>query len=182
MVAAVGPIPKKNEGGKINYKLGHPLWDWGRYPNDEKVMPDYKSASWAVEQLKKKHDKPFFLACGLFKPHLAFVAPRKYYKQFPLDEIQLPPHREDDLDDIPAAGMQMKNKGDHKSMLKNKTWKLAIQSYLATCSYADMNVGRLLDALESGPNKDNTIACSGRQFHTLQRWTRSSCFVGSYQS
>ena len=51
----------------------------------------------------------------------------------------------------------MKNNRDHNKMLANNTWKLAIQSYLATCAYTDMNVGRLLDALESGPNKNNTI-------------------------
>ena len=123
---------------------------------DEDII-DWHSVSYIAERLKQKHDKPFFLACGLYKPHLAFVAPRKYYEPFPLEGIQLPPHREDDLDDIPKAGKRMKNQGDHKKMLKNDTWKLAIQSYLATCAYADMNVGRLLDALESGPNKDNTI-------------------------
>ena len=144
---ACGPEVKKFDGYFKPHK--HDL-------KDEDVF-DWHSASYIVERLKQKHDKPFFLACGLYKPHLAFVAPKKYYKQFPLEDIQLPPHREDDLDDIPEAGKQMKNKGDHKSMLKNDTWKLAIQSYLATCAYTDMNVGRLLDALESGPNKDNTI-------------------------
>lgn len=118
---------------------------------------DWHSASYIAERLKQKHDKPFFLACGLYKPHLAFVVPNQYHELFPLDCIQLPPHRDDDLEDIPAAGKQMKNNRDHNKMLANNTWKLAIQSYLATCAYTDMNVGRLLDALESGPNKNNTI-------------------------
>lgn len=123
---------------------------------DEDIV-DWHSVDYCIERMNSKRDKPFFLACGLYKPHLAFVAPRKYYEQFPLDEIELPPHRADDLDDIPPAGLKMKNKSDHKKMLTNKSWKIAIQSYLATCAYTDMNVGRLLDALEASPHKDNTI-------------------------
>ncbi|MFV1995160.1 MAG: sulfatase-like hydrolase/transferase, partial [Verrucomicrobiales bacterium] len=74
------------------------------------------------------------------------------------EDIQLPPHLEDDLDDIPHAGVKMARPGsDHAKFLKSGRWKAAIQSYLATCAYTDMNVGRLLDALEASPNRDNTI-------------------------
>jgi arylsulfatase A-like enzyme len=123
---------------------------------DEDII-DWHSVNYCIERLQAKRDKPFFIACGLYKPHLSFVAPRKYYRQFPLDQIQLPPHREDDLDDIPPAGLKMKNARDHKKMRDGNSWKIAIQSYLATCAYTDMNVGRLLDALEASPHKDNTI-------------------------
>ena len=62
------------------------------------------------------------------------------------------------LDDIPPAGIKMaKPGGDHAKFLKSGRWKAAIQSYLATVAYTDMNVGRLLDALEKSPHKDNTI-------------------------
>ncbi|MEM0898315.1 MAG: sulfatase [Verrucomicrobiota bacterium] len=124
---------------------------------DEDIV-DWHSANYIIERLGKKHDQPFFLACGLYKPHLAFVAPRKYYDAFPLESIGLPPHLENDLDDIPTAGVRMAGPDkDHAKFLRSGRWKAAIQSYLATCAYTDMNVGRLLDALENGPNKDNTI-------------------------
>ncbi|MEM6279262.1 MAG: sulfatase, partial [Verrucomicrobiota bacterium] len=124
---------------------------------DEDIV-DWHATDYCVDRLEKEHDKPFFLACGLYKPHLAFVAPRKYYEEFPLESIELPPHLEDDLDDIPPAGVKMAApERDHAKFLKSGRWKAAIQSYLATCAYADMNVGRLLDALERGPNRDNTI-------------------------
>ncbi len=127
---------------------------------DEDIV-DWHSANYCIDRIKGdkiKDDKPFFLACGLYKPHLAFVAPRKYYEDFPLESIELPPHREDDLDDIPKAGVKMANPGgDHAKFLKSGRWKAAIQSYLATCAYTDMNVGRVLDALESSPHKENTI-------------------------
>lgn len=129
------------------------------YPDlkDEDII-DWHSADYCIDRLQQEGDKPFFLACGLYKPHLAFVAPRKYYEDFPLESIELPPHLEGDLDDIPPAGVKMAGPGgDHAKFLKSGRWKAAIQSYLATVAYTDMNVGRVLDALEKSPNKDNTI-------------------------
>jgi len=121
-------------------------------------LPDWHTVNWCIKQLEAKHDKPFFIACGLIKPHLPFAVPRKYYDMFPRDSIQLPPYREDDLEDIPPAGVKMALKeGDHEKILAAGRWKDAIQSYLASCAYTDMNIGRLLDALDKSPAHDNTI-------------------------
>ena len=123
-------------------------------------LSDWHITNYCIEQLGKPHDKPFFLACGLHKPHLPWVVPQKYYDLFPLEGIQLPPYREDDLDDIPPAGVRMaKPDGDHRQILASGRWKAAIQSYLACGAYTDMNVGRLLDALEKSPYRDRTIIC-----------------------
>ncbi|WP_149497590.1 sulfatase [Roseiconus lacunae] len=124
---------------------------------DEDLI-DWHTTDYCIEQLRRVDDKPFFIACGLYKPHLPFVVPRKYYDDFPLDSIQLPPHQDNDLDDVPPAGVRMANpKGDHAKFLKSGRWKAAIQSYLASCAYTDMNLGRLLDAYEKSPQRDNTI-------------------------
>ena len=121
-------------------------------------LADWHITSYCIEQLGKKHDKPFFLACGLHKPHLPWVVPRKYYDLFPVETIQLPPYKEDDLDDLPAAGVRMaRPEGDHKRILDSGRWKEAIRSYLACAAYTDMNVGRLLDALEKSKYQENTI-------------------------
>jgi arylsulfatase A-like enzyme len=170
--------------GKIYHSMAYHEEEWTEYMSREglssngpgvqkydgfhvdKVHPDLKdddiidwhSTDYCIERMQREDGKPFFLACGLYKPHLAFVAPRKYYEAFPLDSIELPPHREDDLADIPPAGIKMaRPEGDHAKFLKSGRWKAAIQSYLATCAYTDTNVGRLLDALEKSPHKDNTI-------------------------
>jgi arylsulfatase A-like enzyme len=77
-----------------------------------------------------------------------------------LDQIQLPPHIEGDLSDVPAAGVKIaKPSGDHAAMLKSGRWKEAVQAYLATIAYCDYEVGRLIDAWEKSPEKDNTIIC-----------------------
>ncbi|MCO8124031.1 sulfatase [Stieleria sp. TO1_6] len=126
----------------------------------DKDLLDWHSVDYCIQRITKPQDQPFFVACGLYKPHLPFVVPRKYYDAFPLESIQLPPHIENDLADIPPAGVRMAGpNGDHAKFLKSGRWKAAIQSYLATCTYTDMNLGRLLDALEASPNNDNTIIC-----------------------
>lgn len=126
-------------------------------------MPDYKFVDYAIAQLNQKHDKPFFIACGLTKPHLPWSVPKKYYAKFPVESIQLPPYKEDDLDDLPPIALQMATRsGDHEAILKQdgtNTWKQAIRAYLATINFCDTMVGRLLDAYDKSPERDNTIIC-----------------------
>src|SRR5207248_7143868 len=101
-------------------------------------LREWQITGYAIEQLRKTHDKPFFLACGLHKPHMPWNVPRKYYDLFPADSIQLPPYKEDDLKDIPAAGLKMAHpNGDHAQILASGRWKEAIQSYLACIAYTD---------------------------------------------
>lgn len=124
---------------------------------DEDIS-DYGIVDYGIEALKKTYDKPFFLAVGMHKPHMPWNVPRKYFDMFPLDSITLPPHLATDLDDVPAAGKRMaKADGDHAQMLKSGRWKEAVQAYLATIAYMDMNLGRLLDAFDKSAYRDNTI-------------------------
>jgi arylsulfatase A-like enzyme len=145
------PQPKGNDRGVGGIKFA---------PLDcrDEDLPDYRITDWAIDQLGRKHDKPFFLACGLHKPHMPWFVPRKYYDQFPLDKIALPPVLERDLDDVPRVGIEMADpQGDHANILKSGRWKEAVQGYLAAIAYADMNVGRLIDALDKSAYRDNTI-------------------------
>ena len=131
---------------------------FGPLANDDADMPDYKAVSYGIEKLNSKHDKPFFLAVGLTKPHMPFSVPKKYFDQFPLESIQLPPHREGDLSDVPEGGIRMaKPTGDHAAILRSGRWKEAVQAYLASIAFCDAMVGRLLDGLGNSPNRDNTM-------------------------
>ncbi|MDO8543014.1 MAG: sulfatase [Opitutaceae bacterium] len=131
---------------------------FGPLANRDEEMPDFHVATYCIEKLKEKHDRPFFLTAGFVKPHMPFSVPKKWFDQFPLDTIQLPPHREDDLDDIPAAGRRMaRPEGDHAQIVKSGRWKEAVQAYLATIAFLDSQVGRVLDALERSTYRDNTI-------------------------
>jgi arylsulfatase A-like enzyme len=128
--------------------------------NSDEEMPDYGVVSYGLEKMAEKSDKPFFLAVGLVKPHMPFSVPKKWFDMFPLESIQLPPHREDDLDDVPPAGVRMaRPEGDHAQIVKSGRWKEAVQAYLATIAFCDSQVGRLLDGLDKSPHRDNTIVC-----------------------
>jgi arylsulfatase A-like enzyme len=124
----------------------------------EEEMDDYKVASWTIKQLNRKHNKPFFLACGFYKPHMPWHAPKKYFDMYPPETLTLPNVKEDDLDDVPPIGKQMaKPDGDHKRITEAGYWRKALQGYLACISFTDTMVGRVIDALDNSPNKDNTI-------------------------
>ncbi len=121
-------------------------------------LREWKVVKYGIDQLAKKHDKPFLLTIGLHKPHMPWNVPRKYYDMHPLDKIELPPHRADDLADLPPAGVKMaKPDGDHAAMLKSGRWKEAVQAYLAAITYADVMIGRLIDGLDRSPHKENTM-------------------------
>jgi arylsulfatase A-like enzyme len=127
---------------------------------EDSDMPDYWTVEYALRQLAGRHEKPFFIACGLVKPHLPWNVPRKYFDLFPLDRIELPPVKEDDLDDVPPAGVRMANPGgDHAAILLSGRWKEAVQAYLAAIAFTDAMVGRLLDGLARSPHADSTIVC-----------------------
>lgn len=148
-----------NAGGKAE------LWGFGNFQigptaGDDQNMLDFRNMTYGINQLAKKHDKPFFLACGLAKPHLPFSVPKKYFDMYPLDKIQLPPIKADDLKDIPPAGLRFaKADGDHKKITEAGKWKECVQAYLASITFCDAMVGRLIEALDRSPHKDNTIIC-----------------------
>lgn len=127
---------------------------------DDEAVSDTQIADYVIAELVKSHDKPFFLTAGFHKPHMPWNVPKKYFDMHPLDEIQLPPVKDGDLSDIPPAGIKMaKPDGDHRLVLESGRWKEAVQAYLAAISYLDGQVGRLLDALDKSPHRDNTIIC-----------------------
>ena len=123
-------------------------------------LSDWGIADYGIASLQRKHDQPFFLAVGFHKPHMPWNVPRKWFDLFPIESIKLPPYLENDLDDLPPAAVRMAHpETDHVPMQKSGRWKEAIQAYLATIAYCDMNLGRLLDALEKSAYRDNTIIC-----------------------
>jgi arylsulfatase A-like enzyme len=123
-------------------------------------LREWKVVKYGIEQLQKKRDQPLFLAIGLYKPHMPWNVPRKYYDMHPRDKIVLPPYLENDLDDLPPEGVRMaRPEGDHAAILKAGRWKDAIQGYLAAVSYADAMIGRLLEALDKSAYRENTIIC-----------------------
>jgi arylsulfatase A-like enzyme len=90
----------------------------------------------------------------------------------PLDGIELPQVTNGDLDDVPAFGRKLarevydpsgernfavKPDGDHANVIANNQWRKAVQAYLATISFADAQIGRVLGSLEKSAHAENTI-------------------------
>ncbi|MGB7345873.1 MAG: sulfatase-like hydrolase/transferase [Pirellulaceae bacterium] len=147
----------------VNLPVGGP-WqyketDWAALDaTDQEYGGDYLVSEYVGEQLSRTHDQPFFLACGIYRPHEPWFVPKKYFDAFPLDEIQLPPgYNADDLDDLPPAGKSHGPNRYFPHIQAHGQWKAAIQGYLASIAFADAMVGRVIDALQSGPNRDNTV-------------------------
>jgi len=133
-------------------------FDWGPVDTDDDGMGDTQVTDFGVKFLAEKHEKPFFLAVGLFRPHLPWYVPQKYFDEYPLADIVLPKVKRDDLDDVPPIGRQMaRPQGDHAKVLKHQQWEKAVQGYLASITYTDGQIGRLLDALDKRPDADDTI-------------------------
>ncbi|HEY0946673.1 MAG TPA: sulfatase [Opitutaceae bacterium] len=150
---------------------------------------DYENAAFAAELLMKRRgtladrsgqpveinlpeDRPFFLACGLYAPHLPWVVPPEFFERVPLEEMaiddalvrwveedirDLPPQAlaefiQQDWDKIKALGEQRDGPGGVKA-----AWRAALQAYLASIAYADHCLRPLVDAIEQHPARDHTI-------------------------
>jgi arylsulfatase A-like enzyme len=133
--------------------------DWAALDvTDEEFGGDWLVTKWIGEQLQLKRDKPFFLACGLYRPHEPWFVPKKYFEPFPLETIQPGPgFRADDVNDLPPAGVKIARNRYFEHIQKQGQWKQGIQGYLASIHFADAMLGRVLDALEKSPQRDNTI-------------------------
>lgn len=135
-------------------------FDWAPLDCPETDFPDRKIADWSAGQLSKKHNKPFLMAVGFYKPHQPFFAPRKYFDLYDPTKVALPRTIAGDLHDIPAAGRELATQpwtsGTHQTVAKHGAWREAVHGYLATVSFADSLVGRVVDALDKSTYAENT--------------------------
>ncbi len=132
-------------------------WDWGGIPVAEEKTDDGQIAGFAADFLAKKQEQPFFLALGLYRPHSPWYVPQKYFDALPLDSIKLPEVKVDDLDDVPEIAKTHLKEGLHQLILEKNLWKDAVRAYLANVAFCDAMLGRILAAVETGPNAKNTI-------------------------
>nr|WP_166830841.1 sulfatase [Thalassoroseus pseudoceratinae] len=163
--AGVGVRPKQK---LVETPAPHPLVDWGVFPHQDEDKGDWKVATWAVDQLdgplKKQDDKPdqkpFFLSCGFFLPHVPCYATQKWFDLYPEEDVQLPPTQLTDRADTPRFSWYLHWKLPEprlKFLRESGEWTNLVRSYLACTSFVDSQVGRVLDALERSGRMENTI-------------------------
>jgi len=159
-------------------------WSWGVLPDEwdrddpKKLQQDTEQANRTIARLRQQHERPFFITCGFWRPHVSWTVPKRYFDRFPLESIAVPPgYRADDLDDLPPAARWLAtHRGEHAYVTKHDLWKKCLQAYYASIAYIDEQIGRVLDALEASPHRDNTIVAfaSDNGFHTGEKdhWSK----------
>ena len=134
--------------------------DWGAFPKQDSLMLDNIYAEWAIKELEKDHNRPFFMAVGFIRPHVPWYTPKKWFDLYPKENISLPKYDPNDYDDLPQISKDIAYRGMMPTTdwaIKSGEWKNIVQAYLACVSFVDHQVGLVLNALERSKYKDNTI-------------------------
>ncbi len=140
-----------------------------------------EDAEWVLERCAKQKNRPFFLAVGFFRPHTPYVAPKNYFELYPENQMPVVQNIQEDQADIPAPGL-----GSHKveqDKLTDDLRRQTLQAYLASISFMDTQVGRVIDALDRLGLSDNTIIVftSDHGYHMGEHglWQKMSLFEES---
>lgn len=134
-------------------------FDWGPLPEEaENSTPDEIVCRSVIDFLTNAPPEPFFCAAGLYKPHLPWHAPKRFFDLYDPERITLPIVRQDDLDDVPPlAKAWALSPPDHELVTSRGQWRRAVQGYLAAISYCDWIVGRIVEALDRSGLADDTM-------------------------
>ncbi|MEM8955813.1 MAG: sulfatase [Verrucomicrobiota bacterium] len=132
---------------------------WLAADGDDREQTDGIAATEAIRTLKEHaEDKiPFYLAVGLYRPHTPYVAPKKYFDLYPLDKIKVATIPDGYLDTIPAPARKSITRRANEQDLDNQTAREVLQSYYASISFADAQIGRILRGLKNTGLDKNTI-------------------------
>ncbi|KAA1257921.1 Choline-sulfatase [Rubripirellula obstinata] len=166
----------------------NPWVDWGVFDHQDNQKGDWKVADWAEEKLTvMPGDKPFFMAVGFFLPHVPCHVTQKWWDMYPEETLQMPPMQKNERANcspfswylhwnLPEPRLSwLEHHNEHKNL---------VRSYLASISFMDSQVARVMAALEKSSHADNTIIClwSDHGFHLGEKemmgkttlWERST--------
>ncbi len=134
--------------------------DWGVFPEDDRIQADWKIADAAIARLASPHDRPAFVAAGFRLPHVPCFASQRWFDLFPIDGLQLPPSPDDDRDDVPDFAWRLHWRLPEPRLTwlgREGEWASLVRAYLASTSFMDSQVGRVLDALDASGRASSTI-------------------------
>ena len=140
--------------------LAHRLVDWGVYPERDDQQDDWKVADWAIERLKDPPSEPFFLSVGFRHPHVPLFATQKWFDLYAGDDDLLPPVKEDDRWDTPRFSWYLHWQLPEPRLEWIRTqheWHNKVRAYLASVSFVDAMVGRVLDQLDASGLAERTV-------------------------
>lgn len=163
-------------------------FDWGPVDLPDDSFRDTQHVNWIIEQLGEDFDRPFFMGIGFNLPHQPLYAPKRFHDMYPPEKVVLPPYLKSDLDDLSRTGRDYAliptTSGTHATVVRYGQWRNAVSSYLATITFVDHLIGRLLKAFDESSHADNTwiILWSDHGWHLGEKdhwgkatgWYRSS--------
>ena len=177
----VFPAPGQTDGNAVGNGITTGRFDFYPTVTTDDAMGDGQVVNWVIEQLEAESERPRFIAAGLYRPHLPWYVPQEYFDLHPVDDVELPAYLETDLKDVPAGyakliGMEPDLDTSTMDWVKGhgpRKWQEAVQGYLASVSFSDAMVGRLMRALEATGRADKTIIVlwSDHGFHHGQKDT-----------
>lgn len=173
------------------WRTNGPAWEVADVNDDD--LSDGRIANAACEAIGRlaNQDRPFFIAAGFFKPHLPFVAPKRYWKPYTADTNRLPANFRTRPD---APTVAFSNWGELRSYhgmpaegpVDASTAAQLVAAYHACVSYADAQIGRILDRLdESGVGDQTIIVLLGDHGWNLGdhgMWCKHCCFETSMRT
>ncbi len=147
---------------------------------------DYAIADDAIATLEQFKAKPFFLAVGFIRPHTPFVAPKSFLEAIDKTQLTLPPfYREvgEDLSQLPKASLRPNNNVFRYAAPTREEARDALQAYLASTSFVDSQIARVLEKLRELHLEQNTIIVltgdHGYQLGEHGLWAKQTLFEGA---
>ncbi len=149
--------------GQIRLKKRKTMPVFESAEGDDSIYPDGVITDQAIEEMKQlasEHDKPFFLAVGIIRPHLPFGSPAKYMEHYrdaklpPIPHPTRPPgkttwHRSGEFDRYLSWGRDPNTDAEFATEVR--------KHYGACVSYADAMVGKIVKQLDDLGLRENTI-------------------------
>jgi len=153
---------------------------WFESEGTDDEYTDGKVAAETIRLLEEHKDKPFFIGCGFYRPHVPWIVPKKYFDMYPLERIALPDNPPNDRDDAPEPALSVKPANYGFSDLDCRK---ALRAYFASTTYMDTQLGRVLDALDRLGLADKTIVVfwgdNGYHLGEHGLWQKQSLFEES---
>lgn len=148
---------------------------------DPATQTDQKGAEAAIRMIEEHKDKPFYIACGFYRPHTPYVSPKQYFDLYPIDKVTLATGPMKDAPDAPPPAYMSYKKDQDK--LTDDLRRQARQAYFASVSFMDAQVGAVVDAIDRMGLTDKTIIVfhSDHGYHLGDHglWQKQSIWEGS---
>jgi choline-sulfatase len=161
-------------------------WDWGPFPQTDAEMADWQLADAAATMLQEDFSQPFFMSLGFFRPHVPLFVPPKWFELYAADSLRLAESPASDLTDLPPNFLTINDYAaapTHADVVAHSKQAGLTQAYLASISFVDHCVGRVLSALAASPHAETTIVLlwSDHGFHLGEKhhWAKRTLWEES---